>query len=59
MLWHILSTTLAITIIALPLIYYREYELPMSNNISKTVEKYIIASATIVLIVASITTAIF
>jgi hypothetical protein len=58
MLWHLLSTTLTMTIIALPLLYYKEYELPIGDNVLKTVEKFIIASATIILIVVSITTAL-
>ena len=59
MLWHLLSATITITIITIPIIYFREHEILKRELILKPVESYVIAGITVVLIAASIVTAIF
>jgi|GEM_PF-283093 len=59
MIWHLLSTTLVISVVAIPLVYLREHELIKKNIVLRPTEKYVIASATVILMAASILTALF
>ncbi len=59
MIWHLLSTTLAIAFVAIPIVYLKEHRLISKNLVLKPVEKYVIASATVILMTASILTALF
>lgn len=59
MIWHLISVTVALTIVAVPLIYLREHELLKKTIALKPMEKYIIASATLILMSASILITIF
>jgi len=54
MIWHMLSAGIALTLIAIPLIYFKEHKILKHEIILKPVEKYILASATIFLIFISI-----
>jgi hypothetical protein len=58
MLWHILSFSIAFTLIILPIIYYKDLSMFAYKNILKPNEKIYILSATLILITASIITAI-
>ena len=58
MIWHIISTAICLTVVAVPVIYFKEHELIKREIVLKPVEKYIIASSTIVLIALSIVSAI-
>lgn len=59
MLWHLLSASIAMTLVALPLVYFKEYEFLAKKFVSNPAERYIIVSLIIVLMAASIITAIF
>jgi len=59
MVWHLLSTALTITLVAIPLVYLKEHKILKKNLVLKPVEKYVIASATVILMTASILTALF
>jgi len=59
MIWHLLSTTLAIAFVAMPIFYLKEHGLISKTLVLKPVEKYVIASATVILMTASILTAFF
>ncbi len=58
MIWHILSTAIAITVIVIPLVYLTEHKLIKSEPMLKPVEKYVIASTTLFLMAVSIISAI-
>lgn len=58
MIWHILSTAIAITLIIIPLVYFKEHKLIKSESMLKPVEKYVIASTTLFLMAVSIISAI-
>jgi hypothetical protein len=58
MIWHVLSGAIAITVITIPIIYFKEHKLFSSEIILKPFEKYTIASATLALIILSIISAI-
>ena len=58
MIWHILSGAIAITVIAIPLLYFKEHEILKRELVLKPVEKYAIACSTAVLMVLSILSAI-
>jgi hypothetical protein len=57
MMWHILSTAIAIIVIVIPLIYLTEHKLIKIEQMLKPVEKYVIASATLLLMAVSIISA--
>ncbi|MDH7516800.1 MAG: hypothetical protein QHH19_00375 [Candidatus Thermoplasmatota archaeon] len=59
MIWHLLSTTLVIVFVAIPLVYLREQEIIKKSLVLKPVEKYVIASATVILMTASVLTVLF
>ena len=59
MIWHILSGLITITIFAVPLILLKEHKIFQTDYTLKPLEKYSIASATIVLMILSIITALF
>ena len=50
MIWHILSAGIALTVIAIPLIYFKEHEILKREIVIKPMENYILASATIILV---------
>ena len=52
--WHLLSTSIAIACVAVPLLYLRKQELLSKNLTIKPIEKYVVISATVVLMSASI-----
>jgi len=58
MLWHIISASIAIAVIAVPVVYLKEHKIISSEIILKPFEKYTIAGATLALIVLSIISAI-
>lgn len=58
MIWHILSTAIAITVIIIPLVYFTEHKLIKSETMLNPFEKYVIASATLFLMAVSIISAI-
>lgn len=58
MLWHILSFSIVLTIILIPLIHYKDLSIISYKNILKPNEKIYILSVTLILITASIITAI-
>lgn len=57
MIWHLLSTSLAITAVAVPMIYLKEHKLLQKEPIINPMERYVIASVVAVLMVSSIITA--
>jgi hypothetical protein len=58
MIWHILSGAIAITVITIPVVYFKEHEIFNLEIVIKPVEKYVIASVTMVLMVLSIVLAV-
>ena len=58
MIWHILSTTIALSVIAFQLIYFKEHKILKTDFTLKPFEKYSIACATAVLAILSIISAI-
>jgi hypothetical protein len=58
MLWHIISTAIALTVVAIPLIYLKEHRILKTDFVLKPFEKYSIAGATAVLMVLSIVSAL-
>jgi hypothetical protein len=58
MIWHILSTAIAIIVIVIPLVYLTESKLNKAEPMLKPIEKYVIASATLFLMGVSIISAI-
>jgi hypothetical protein len=58
MIWHILSTTIALTIIVVPIVYLKEHKILKTEIMLKPIEKYSIAGATAILMIFSIITAV-
>ncbi len=58
MIWHILSGAIAITVIAIPLVFLKEHKILKTDYSLKPFEKYSIASVTIILILISIISAV-
>lgn len=58
MIWHILSGAIAITIIAIPLLYLKEHKILQTDFTLKPIEKYSISFATIILMTLSVISAI-
>lgn len=58
MLWHILSTAIALTIVVVPMVYLKEHKILKTEIVLKPFEKYSIAGATAVLIILSIISAV-
>jgi hypothetical protein len=58
MLWHIISTAIALTVVAIPLVYLKEHKIFKTDFTLKPFEKYSIAGATIILIIISIISAL-
>ena len=58
MLWHILSAGVALTLIAIPLVYFKEHKLLRAEMRIRPLEKYAIAGSTLVLITLSIVSAL-
>jgi len=59
MLWHLLSATIAIIAVTVTLTYLKKHELINKSLAIRPLEKYVIASATVILMTASILTALF
>jgi hypothetical protein len=57
MVWHLLSTSVALAVIIIPLMYLKKHEILTKEFVVKPIEKYVITGATVFLIVASILTA--
>lgn len=57
-IWHIISAGVALAVIAVPLIYFKEHEILKRELILKPMEKYVLASATMALITLSIISAL-
>jgi hypothetical protein len=58
MLWHILSTAIALTIVVVPMVYLKEHKILKSEIVLKPFEKYSITGATAILMILSIITAV-
>jgi hypothetical protein len=58
MIWHILSTSIVITVILIPIIYLTKNKLIKSEPKLNPIEKYVITSTTLFLMIVSIISAI-
>lgn len=58
MIWHLLSTTIAISVVAVPIIYFKEHKILTSDRVLKPMEQYVIAGTTVILVILSIVSAI-
>jgi len=58
MLWHILSAGIALTVVVIPVVYFKEHKLIRGEMMLRPLEKYAIAGSTLILIILSIISAL-